>query len=41
MKRVLFIIMAACIALGVYAAPVELKVPIPANTPENKYRIDS
>jgi len=41
MKRVMFIIMAACIAFGVYAAPVELKVPIPRDTPENKYRIDA
>jgi multiple sugar transport system substrate-binding protein len=43
MKRTLFIIVAACIALGAYAAPaaVELKVPVPRDTPENKYRIDA
>jgi ABC-type glycerol-3-phosphate transport system substrate-binding protein len=39
----LVVIVTACFALGVYAAPaaVELKVPIPRDTPENKYRIDA
>lgn len=42
MKRLMIVLAVACIAFGASAAPViQVKVPVPPDTPENKYRIDA
>ncbi len=43
MKRMILVLTALSIALGAFAAPaiVEIKVAVPRDTPENKYRIEA